>query len=107
MHGRRRVPARLVVLPDDPSVSFVISVNDTCGARLGDKVAVTLKRTHGGEAVGGEIFATLGCTEAINLDGGGSSTFIIRDEEGNFDVKNSPSDGGLRSVANGLMVVLP
>jgi hypothetical protein len=35
-----------------------------------------------------------GCTEALNLDGGGSSTLVMRDEtDGQAKVKNRPSDG--------------
>ncbi len=54
-----------------------------------------------------DLLGAMGCHEAINLDGGGSSTFVLANGEGGFDVKNSPSDGSLRSVANGLMVILP
>ena len=51
------------------------------------------------------LLGTFGCSDAINLDGGGSSTLIIRN--GNtYTTKNSPSAGSLRAVANGLMVVL-
>ena len=53
------------------------------------------------------ILASLGCTNALNLDGGGSSTFVLKDTNGKFNVENSPSDGALRKVADGLMVVLP
>ncbi len=53
------------------------------------------------------IMASLGCIDAVNLDGGGSSTFILKNEKGKFVTENSPSGGSLRSVANGLMVVLP
>jgi exopolysaccharide biosynthesis protein len=53
------------------------------------------------------IMASLGCTNALNLDGGGSSTFVLKDSSGVFNVENSPSDGGLRKVADGLMVILP
>ena len=53
------------------------------------------------------IMASLGCVDAVNLDGGGSSTFIIKNEKGELVTKNSPSGGTLRAVANGLMVVLP
>ncbi|MBQ8387895.1 MAG: phosphodiester glycosidase family protein [Clostridia bacterium] len=53
-----------------------------------------------------ELMASLGCRDAINLDGGGSSTFVLC-EDGKIDVKNSPSDGTPRPVANGLMVILP
>ena len=53
------------------------------------------------------IMSTFGCCDAVNLDGGGSSGLVISDSEGNISIKNSPSDGALRSVANGLTVVLP
>ena len=52
------------------------------------------------------LFGMLGCSDAINLDGGGSTTMIIRDNN-QFVTKNSPSDGWLRSVANGLLVLAP
>ena len=42
----------------------------------------------------------LGCTEAMNLDGGGSSTFWL-----NGKVVNSPSDKRERSLANALVIV--
>jgi hypothetical protein len=42
----------------------------------------------------------LGCTAAMNLDGGGSSTFWL---EGN--VRNSPCGGKQRSLATGLAIV--
>lgn len=48
-----------------------------------------------------------GCVEAYNLDGGGSTTFITRNSYGDFDVHNSPSDGGERSDSNALLVVVP
>lgn len=51
-----------------------------------------------------EIFGSLGCSDAINLDGGGSSTFVLAENNG-FVTKNSPSAGALRAVANGLLVV--
>ena len=86
MRGRHRVPARLVVLPDEASISFPIEVSDSCGAALGDKVAVKIKRGRGGEAPSGEIFATLGDAEskeanyeAILLDCGIETEFS--DEE--------------------------
>lgn len=47
------------------------------------------------------------CTEAYNLDGGGSTTMIIRNSSGEFDVMNSPSDGGERSDSNAIFVVVP
>lgn len=42
----------------------------------------------------------LQATEAVNLDGGGSSTMVV-----NGVVKNVPSDGSERAVANGFAIV--
>ena len=47
-----------------------------------------------------------GCTQGFNLDGGGSSTFAVM-IDGKLTVTNSPSDGGLRSDSDFLLVVVP
>lgn len=48
-----------------------------------------------------EFLLELGCTQAINLDGGGSSTMVVRG-----DVVNRPSDlAGERPVANALLLI--
>lgn len=57
-----------------------------------------------------ELQATMlkyGCVEAYNMDGGGSTTMIIRNAEGKFDVMNSPSDGSERSDSNAVLIVAP
>jgi exopolysaccharide biosynthesis protein len=51
-----------------------------------------------------EIMAYFGAREAYNLDGGGSTTMSIVEEDG-IVVKNSPSDGNIRSISNGLLFV--
>jgi exopolysaccharide biosynthesis protein len=48
--------------------------------------------------------ADLGADEALNLDGGGSSTMVAKRKSGEVGVINSPSDGGQRSVPNGLEI---
>ncbi len=48
----------------------------------------------------GQYMASLGCREAMNLDGGGSSAMWLLD-----GVVNSPSDEEERPVANGLIIV--
>lgn len=59
----------------------------------------------------GKCMVALGAKDAINLDGGGSSTFFIRKlpdfSPGRFVLRNWPSDNGgqERSVANGLLIV--
>lgn len=60
----------------------------------------------------GAVMKALGAKNAINLDGGGSSTFIIRKiagfEDGRFAIRNWPYDNGgvEREAANGLLVVI-
>ena len=54
------------------------------------------------------MMTALGADEAINLDGGGSSTFLIRNPEADkgFETRNRPTDKrGDRAVPNGLAVV--
>lgn len=60
----------------------------------------------------GAFFKALGCVSAINLDGGGTSTFIIRTKPGHedddrFTVKNWPNDNGgqERLLYNGMAIV--
>lgn len=53
------------------------------------------------------IYKAIGATDAINLDGGGSTTFIMREKDGTYTPHNKPSDAtGERKVANSLMVLL-
>ncbi len=56
-------------------------------------VGVTLKEMKG-------IFDALGAVTAVNLDGGGSSCILANDE-----VLNHPSDGPVRAVGNGCLLV--
>ena len=63
------------------------------GRQRGLSVGMTLEEL-------GEYMASIGCEEAINLDGGGSATFWYRGR-----VVNSPCDGSDRPVANGLVVL--
>ncbi|MSU57140.1 MAG: phosphodiester glycosidase family protein [Pedosphaera sp.] len=46
------------------------------------------------------LMKQLGCTDALNLDGGGSATFWL-----NGKVMNSPSDKHERSIANAVVIV--
>jgi len=54
----------------------------------------------------GQLMHALGVTESINLDGGGSSTFLVNDpEEAAYIVRNRTSDGAPRAVANGWAII--
>ena len=51
-----------------------------------------------------DIMREVGCTEAMNFDGGGSSTLYAKNF-GNNGVCNVPSQGALRAVTNGVFAV--
>lgn len=54
----------------------------------------------------GGIMAYFGAESAYNLDGGGSSTMALKDlEAGGYAILNTPSDGRVRSVSNGVFFV--
>jgi exopolysaccharide biosynthesis protein len=49
----------------------------------------------------------LGCTEALNLDGGGSSVMAVRDaKSGTMKILNAPTDGRERAVADVLGITV-
>lgn len=59
----------------------------------------------------GKCMKALGSHNSINLDGGGSTTFFIRNtpafDTDRFEIRNWPTDNGgkERSVANGLLII--
>ena len=65
------------------------------GRQPGISVGVTLTELA-------EIMIDLGAVDAMNLDGGGSTTMVIRNQ-----VLNLPSDGIERPVSNGIMIINP
>ncbi|MGA4988353.1 phosphodiester glycosidase family protein [Nonomuraea bangladeshensis] len=73
----------------------------TVDGRQADSRGVTLNELAA-------MMADLGAANALNLDGGGSSTMLAR-EPGSaaVQVENSPSDGGERHVPNGLALYAP
>ncbi|WP_237108745.1 phosphodiester glycosidase family protein [Nonomuraea sp. MG754425] len=73
----------------------------TVDGRQADSRGVTLNELAA-------MMRDLGAADALNLDGGGSSTMLAR-EPGSADVQveNSPSDGGERHVPNGLALYAP
>ncbi|MDR2355574.1 MAG: phosphodiester glycosidase family protein [Clostridiales Family XIII bacterium] len=54
-----------------------------------------------------EHMAALGCVQAVNMDGGGSSTLFARlpGLEADASLKNKPSDGAQRKVSNGILLL--
>lgn len=85
--GRYRHPRTLVGIRGR-SV-FMVTVD---GRRPGYSVGMTLWEAA-------RLMQSLGCTDAMALDGGGSTTMWVRGS-----VNNRPSGGRERAVSNGLMV---
>lgn len=53
-----------------------------------------------------QIMREAGCVDAINLDGGGSTTYVSKPEGSDaLEVTSKPSDGYARSVSSTLMIV--
>ncbi|MER5728749.1 phosphodiester glycosidase family protein [Streptomyces sp. NPDC002138] len=73
----------------------------TVDGRQRDSQGLTLTRL-------GQLMHGLGVHDALNLDGGGSTTLLAgRSGTTALDLENSPSDGSLRKVANGLVLTVP
>ncbi len=53
----------------------------------------------------GDILASIGCTEALNLDGGGSTVMFVENLGQRSSVQGGALGGFTRSVANGLFAV--
>ncbi len=54
-----------------------------------------------------KVLHSLGASEAINLDGGGSTTMVLKEEGGSsFKIVNRPSGASPRAVANGLAIII-
>jgi len=80
---------RTAVAYNNDYIFFVV-----CDGRSGISVGMTYPE------LGNFCLNTLAATHGINQDGGGSSTLWVDGE-----VKNNPSDGSERYVANGLMMI--
>ena len=54
----------------------------------------------------GEMMLSLGCVNAVNCDGGGSSTFVSKREgESETTMRSVPSDGSERATINSVIIV--
>ncbi len=68
------------------------------GRRPGVAAGTTVRETA-------ELLRALGARDAINLDGGGSTTMVVRGPDGALRIVNTPSDSaGERPVGNALLV---
>ncbi len=53
----------------------------------------------------GEYFASMGCVNAVNFDGGGSTEMIVINKEGDLETVNCPTDGESRKISTGLLLI--
>lgn len=91
-HAKYRNPRTL--FGQKKNGSFVLAVVD--GRRVGS-LGVTDKQSA-------EIMLELGCHNAVNFDGGGSSTMVVV-QGGKPVVVNRPSDGSERAIGSCMLVI--
>lgn len=90
-----KAPRTAVGIREDGSMFFVV----IDGRQPGYAEGITVFELR-------DFMYELGAKEALNLDGGGSSTFVTRElGEHDLTVVNSPSDGKERPVANSFFIV--
>lgn len=90
-------PRTAVGFSADGKTMYLLTVD----GRQADSRGVTLTEM-------GVMMRDLGARQALNLDGGGSSTLLAREPgAASVQIENQPSDGGLRPVPNGLAIYAP
>ena len=95
--AKSRHPRTAVGLSDNGKTMILVVVD---GRSAGRAVGMSLSELT-------DLMRTLGCRDALNLDGGGSSELLLRDpQSGQLQVRNRPSDGRERAVANVLGVTI-
>ncbi len=92
LDDRTTAPRSAVGLSENGKKMFLVVVD----GRQTDSRGMTLHEL-------GELMVEFGSYQALNIDGGGSSTMVARmPGESDVEVVNSPSDGMERSVPNGI-----
>lgn len=86
-----RAPRTAIGITADQKL-LLVTVN---GRKSGISIGVTLNELA-------ELMLELGAVDAMNLDGGGSTVMVIRDQ-----VLNLPSDGVERPVSNAIVIITP
>lgn len=88
-------PRTAIGVNDDHTKIYLVTVD----GRKANAKGVTLESLA-------DIMAEIGADDAANLDGGGSTTLVIRSPyTGKQEVANTPSDNYLRPVANGMGII--
>lgn len=87
-----RHPRTIVGLSEDSQTLFLVTID---GRQPGYSTGASLAEAAG-------IMLHLGATMALNVDGGGSTTMVVRDPDGASQLVNSPSGGSERVVGSNL-----
>lgn len=90
-----RAPRTAIGVKEDGSV-FFIAVD---GRQAGYSQGINLYELA-------DLMILYGAHHAYNLDGGGSTTMVTRNESDGFDVVNQPSDGSPRAVTNSVFLAI-
>lgn len=94
-HGGNDAPRSVVGIKPDGTV--VIMMND--GRQNLLSMGMTMYELA-------DVMISLGCSYAVNCDGGGSSTFLSqRPGTSGLAVNCSPSDGALRETTSGILII--
>ncbi len=91
--GNANAPRTFIGFKED-GTGFLCVVD---GRQSGYSIGITVNQ----EA---ELAAALGAQYALELDGGGSSTVIVRIND-ELTLRNKPSDGSMRAVSNAILLV--
>ena len=102
-----------IVIPDSPTYYNDRASRTAVGiTKTGKVVFMVLDGRQEPWSCGGsmqeiaQIMLEAGCVVAINLDGGGSTTYVAKEEgKDSLAVVSKPSDGFARSVSTSLMIV--
>ena len=91
--GNGSAPRTFIGFKED-GTGFICVVD---GRYAGGSIGITVEQ----EA---QLAGVLGAQFALELDGGGSSTMVVRIND-TLTLRNTPSDGSMRSVSNAIMLV--
>lgn len=90
-HVNSRHPRTAIGFSEDSTKIYMVVVD---GRQANLSIGMSCKELA-------DYMKSIGCYNAVNLDGGGSSTMVVRNQ-----IANSPSDpGGERSVGNSILLV--
>lgn len=90
-----RHPRTAIGVKDDGSVFFIAMD----GRQPGYSQGATLYELA-------DLMLSYGAVTAYNFDGGGSTTFVLRQDNQSFAIENRPSDGSPRAVTNSVFLAL-